>query len=410
VHAEVPANRPLQFVALDGNDFSVKRMQSFCTVMPGETISCVGCHENRTTAGTNVPATQALRRPASTITPISDMPEIFDYPRDIQPIWDKYCLDCHDVDTRADGVLLTGDEGPMFSHSYFALSSRLQMADGRGLARSNYPPYKLGSSASYLINKVDGSHHGVKVTDYEMRKIKLWIDASATFAGTYAALGSGMFGGQMPCADPFPKAWYFREAGWPSAEAAAEALDRRCGSCHTGRMSLPRSVSDDMGITVHHMPFYGLDEYTWVPPWLREDNHPRPGTRDWAREHLDPRNFFSHNLLYNLSRPDKSVLLLAPLAESAGGYEICSDVVFKDIMDPDYATILKSIRDAKEELQRIRRFNMAGFRPPEAYIREMKRYGVLPENHDPDDPIDVYEIDRKYWESFYPKLAREDNR
>jgi hypothetical protein len=46
---------------------------------------------------------------------------------------------------------------------------------------------------------------------------------------------------------------------------------------------------------------------------------------------------------------------------------------------------------------------MSNFQPPEAYIREMKRYGVLPESHDVNDPIDVYETDHKYWESLYPK-------
>ena len=45
---EVPAGRPVLFVALDANELSVKRMQSFTNVMPGETLGCVGCHEPRT--------------------------------------------------------------------------------------------------------------------------------------------------------------------------------------------------------------------------------------------------------------------------------------------------------------------------------------------------------------------------
>ena len=47
---ELPALRSFFFVALDENDLSVKRMQSFLTVQPGETTSCVGCHEQRTRA------------------------------------------------------------------------------------------------------------------------------------------------------------------------------------------------------------------------------------------------------------------------------------------------------------------------------------------------------------------------
>ena len=50
-----------------------------------------------------------------------------------------------------------------------------------------------------------------------------------------------------------------------------------------------------------------------------------------------------------------------------------------------------------------KRFDMPGFRPNEHYIREMRRFGFLPKDLKPDDPIDVYAVDRLYWESFnYP--------
>ena len=31
----------------------------------------------------------------------------------------------------------------------------------------------------------------------------------------------------------------------------------------------------------------------------------------------------------------------------------------------------------------------------------MKRYGILPPDHDPNTPIDPYETDRAYWKSFW---------
>ncbi|MEZ6076926.1 MAG: hypothetical protein R3C56_15040 [Pirellulaceae bacterium] len=46
-YMELPANRSLFLWRLDENDHSVKRMQSFLSVMPGEVQSCVGCHEKR---------------------------------------------------------------------------------------------------------------------------------------------------------------------------------------------------------------------------------------------------------------------------------------------------------------------------------------------------------------------------
>lgn len=57
-YLEVPASRQLFFAALDENDLSVKRMQSFTGVMPGEVVGCVGCHEHRMPALTPPCATK----------------------------------------------------------------------------------------------------------------------------------------------------------------------------------------------------------------------------------------------------------------------------------------------------------------------------------------------------------------
>ena len=115
---------------------------------------------------------------------------------------------------------------------------------------------------------------------------------------------------------------------------------------------------------------------------------------------------FSRHALYNLSRPEKSLQLMAPLAKEAGGHGACkatSDpqappaTVFAGTDDPDYLVLLAAIRAAKDHLDTIKRFDMPGFRPDEHYVREMKRYGVLPEKLAVDDPIDVYRTDRAYW-------------
>ena len=37
----------------------------------------------------------AMQRTASRIEPIDDCPDVFDYPRDVQPILDRLCVDCH---------------------------------------------------------------------------------------------------------------------------------------------------------------------------------------------------------------------------------------------------------------------------------------------------------------------------
>jgi hypothetical protein len=104
--------------------------------------------------------------------------------------------------------------------------------------------------------------------------------------------------------------------------------------------------------------------------------------------------------LCNLDRPEKSYLLRAPLAKSAGGLEACGEAVFADTNDPVYQKTLAAIEDAHRRLQEGKRFDMPGFRPNRHYIREMQRFGFLPEDLGPNDPIDYYKVDRDYWDSF----------
>ncbi|MFQ6035165.1 MAG: hypothetical protein ACE5NM_04875 [Sedimentisphaerales bacterium] len=381
-YLEVPALRSLFFVALDENNNSVKRMQSFLTVMPGETSGCVGCHERRTVTPVNKNRNtlQATRRPPSKITPIPGIPEVFDFPRDIQPILDKHCLSCHDYEAtehggpRAGGVVLSGDHGPLYSHSYYMLTIRRQFVDGRNQPKSNLAPRSIGTSASPLMKKFDGSHYNVKATAHELDMIRYWIESGAPYPGTYAALGCGMIGGYAENKQDQS------DRQWPSTIAAAEAIKRRCANCHNQFLPLPLALSDNRN----------------VPPW-----HDQPG-------------YVPRHLVFNLTRPEKSLILLAPLSSQAGGYGLCKHkgkdgeldkpaTVFADTNDPDYQKILALCVAGKKHLDKIKRFDMPGFRPRQAYIREMKRYGILPKDLPTDAKIDVYATDRAYWQSLWYK-------
>lgn len=374
-YMEVPALRSLILVALDSQDLAVKRMQSFLTVQPGESLSCVGCHEQRTYTALPTTALEAMARPPSVIEPIANVPDVFDFPRDVQPILDKHCTGCHGYEASEAGgpmaghVILTSDHGPLYSHSYFTLSALREFSDGRNRPESNYPPRAFGSAASALLKKLNGTHHGVEATQLEKKVVRLWIETGAPYPGTYAALGSGMVGGyaenQIDRSD----------TAWPSMQAAQSVLKTRCASCHSDGMALPDSPSDNMG----------------MPPWdIKYD---------------DPRLRFSRHILYNLTRPEKSLQILAPLARDAGGLGICAGEdgisVFNHTEDPDYVTLLAAIRRTKAQLDEISRFDMPTFRPTQAYMREMKRFGVLPQDFEADAPVDPYALDRAYWKSLW---------
>jgi hypothetical protein len=378
---ELPANRAFFFVALDEHDLSVKRMQSFLTLMPGEVQSCVGCHEQRTQTMTLRGSLQAMRRAPSKVEPLPGMPEVFDFPRDIQPVLDRHCVRCHGYDQPADGagerkgpyagkVILTGDRGPMFSQSYFHLTLKRQFVDGRNQARSNLPPRSIGSAASPIMKKIAGEHHGVKVLPQEADLIRYWIEAGAAYPGTYAALGTGMIGGYAE------NNQIETGADWPEAKAASQVIEQRCKSCHAGERLLPRNLSDEIGISF------------------------------WRMDLNDKRLQQSRHRVFNLTRPEKSLMLLAPLSKAAGGFGTCAaddgkKPIFADANDPDYQKLLALCERGKKRLEEIKRFDMPGFQPRPEYTREMKRYGVLSADLKPDAPVDPYKTDRAYWEALW---------
>ena len=200
---ELPALRAVFFVALDEHDMAVKRMQSFTTVQPGELSGCIGCHEQRTETMLPRGNPMAPVRKPSQIQPIADCPDVFDFPRDVQPILDKLCADCHGYQKTARGgpyagkVILTGDRGPMFSHAYYTMTVRRLFSDNRNQPKSNYPPRTLGSSASRILKMLDGSHYGVQADPHDAKMLRLWIEVGAPYPGTYAALGCGSIGGYL---------------------------------------------------------------------------------------------------------------------------------------------------------------------------------------------------------------------
>ncbi len=104
VHADgsacfiVPARTPLYFQALDEKGQMIQSMRSWVTLQPGETASCVGCHEHKNTAPPVTRLSQALAAGPQPLVPIDGPPRGFSFIREIQPILDQYCVRCHFVD------------------------------------------------------------------------------------------------------------------------------------------------------------------------------------------------------------------------------------------------------------------------------------------------------------------------
>lgn len=191
-YLELPALRSLFFVALDERELAVKRMQSFVTLQPGEVTSCAGCHEERvqTPRPRQAPVLAALRGPPRRPEPIPNVPDVIDFPRDIQPVLDKHCTRCHGGEKTDGGVDLTGESSGhrVFSRAYMALMTGKGLVSHGQDGNGNRAPRRIGSSASRLLGLLDGAHYGVRLPPGEKTLVRLWIECGAFYPGTCAAM------------------------------------------------------------------------------------------------------------------------------------------------------------------------------------------------------------------------------
>ena len=107
-HFTAPANIPLLFHALDEKGQAVQTMRSATYLQPGETVTCIGCHESRQSAPPPASSLQALARPPSRIEPGPEGSKPFSFPLLVQGMLDRRCLSCHSGAKPGGGLVLTG--------------------------------------------------------------------------------------------------------------------------------------------------------------------------------------------------------------------------------------------------------------------------------------------------------------
>ena len=92
---QIPANTPVSIQPLDEEGRAVQLMRSWLVGMPGELVSCVGCHENRRET---LPTRRSLahdRRPEP-LEPWYGAPRPFAFAHEVFPVLEQYCIGCHD--------------------------------------------------------------------------------------------------------------------------------------------------------------------------------------------------------------------------------------------------------------------------------------------------------------------------
>jgi len=187
-----PTEKNLFFQALDENYMELQRMRTFINLMPGEHRSCVGCHELRTKAPNLIPANaMALDQPAEKLRPQpgDTGPRTIHYERDVQPIWDKYCVSCHSSEQPKGELDLSSTLTAQFNVSYENIMKKylVSFLEG-GYGSANLPaepPLTFGSHQSQLIKQIRQAPCKIDMTREEFIRIVTWIDANCPFYGTH---------------------------------------------------------------------------------------------------------------------------------------------------------------------------------------------------------------------------------
>ncbi|MFO8014717.1 MAG: SUMF1/EgtB/PvdO family nonheme iron enzyme [Phycisphaerae bacterium] len=200
----VPANTPVAVQPLDADGRALQLMRSWFVGMPGEVLSCVGCHEPQ---GQTPPvaAVQALKRKPAEIEPWRGPVRGFSYPREVQPVVDTYCLGCHSPDAGERfrpaempdlrGVAIQGwrshhkgngghDSGK-FSVGYDALA-RYVRRPGIESPMRMLTPMEFHASTTELVQMLAKGHHGVTLSGEAWDRLTTWIDLNAPYHGTWS--------------------------------------------------------------------------------------------------------------------------------------------------------------------------------------------------------------------------------
>jgi hypothetical protein len=204
----VPAQTPVYFQALDEKGHVVQTMRSWSTLQPGETFSCVGCHENKSETPALSRQTLAMKAGPETLKSFYGPPRGFSFNKEIQPILDRHCIKCH-TGRDSEPFDLSGNQiidktsKRKWSQSYLALTQA--RPEGRPI-QSYYkgnqdgelvnwinnmsvptmlPAYYKGAAKSKLITMLEEGHEDARLSQEEMDKIACWIDLLVPYCGDY---------------------------------------------------------------------------------------------------------------------------------------------------------------------------------------------------------------------------------
>jgi formylglycine-generating enzyme required for sulfatase activity len=202
----VPANTPICVQPLDAEGKALQLMRSWFTAMPGETLSCVGCHERQNTGPPNQ-RTLAARRPPSEIQSWYGPVRGFAFHREVQPVLDQYCVVCHNGHPRPDGTPLAdlrgsqhitdwnsdiaGHVNPSVGGKFSLPYAELHRFVRRPGIESDIhllAPMEFHADTTELVQLLRRGHYGVQLDTEAWDRLVTWIDLNTPYHGTWTEI------------------------------------------------------------------------------------------------------------------------------------------------------------------------------------------------------------------------------
>lgn len=192
VHADgscmfkVPANRPIAIQPIDKDGKAMQLFRSWLVVMPGETLSCVGCHESPNQAAPTRHSV-AQKNPPQNLKPFYGPVRGFSFDREVQPVLDRKCVGCHDGTAKK--VPNFSRKAGKFMHTNFSVSYwNLMKYVRRNGPEGDYnvlTPLEFHANTSRLVQLLEKDHYNVKLTREEWDRIITWMDINVPYHGTW---------------------------------------------------------------------------------------------------------------------------------------------------------------------------------------------------------------------------------